>query len=167
MLSVSNNEGTLTGIPSSAFETLTLGSTTATNTEVVARYSSGSFNNDVGRLVLRYNNVQNYYAVGLGSPSGSPVLQISKKSGGTMVQLCSLPFTATNGTFYWIRARVQTSLSSATISMRAWADGAQEPTTWGLSCSDASPLGAGLTGVNAWDGGLTWLLDSFSAGNLG
>ena len=134
---------------------------------MVARYSTGSFKDDVGRLLLRFNNSQNFYAAGLGSPSASPVLEITKTVGGSTSRLCTVPFTATNGTFYWERVRIQTSGTTAVISARAWANGTAEPTSWQVSCADNRPLSAGLTGVNGWDGVGIWSLDSYSAGNLG
>jgi hypothetical protein len=167
LLSVGANEGHITATSSSAFQTLTLGTTAAMSTEVVARYSTGSFKDDEGRLLLRFKDAGNYYAAGLGSPNGAAVLRVVKALNGSTSQLCSAGFPATNGTFYWERVRVQTSGTSAVISVKAWASGSVEPGAWQLSCTDASPLGAGLAGVNGWDGSVGWSLDTFSAGNLG
>lgn len=167
MLSVGGNEGRITGNPSSSYQTLTLGTATPVNAEVVARYSTGSFKDDVGRLLLRYSDSSDFYAAGLGSPAGTIELQVTKTAGGISSQLCSIPFSTTNNTFYWERVRVQNQGPSATISVKAWADGTAEPSSWQLSCTDGSPLPAGLTGVNAWDGGVSWSLDTFSAGDLG
>jgi acid phosphatase type 7 len=167
LLSVGSNEGHITATSSSALQTLTLGTTTAMGTEAVARYSTGSFKDDTGRLLLRFKDANNYYAAGLNSPNGAPILQVVKVLSGSASQMCSTAFSAVNSAFYWERVRVQTSGTSAVISVKAWASGSVEPTAWQLSCTDASPLGAGLSGVNGWDGGVGWSLDTFSAGNLG
>lgn len=167
LLSVANNEAHIAGASSSPYQILTLGTTTATNEEVVGRYSTGSFGDDAARLLLRFLNTKNYYAAGIDSPKGTPQLDIIRVANGTQHSLCTTPFPATNGSFYWERVRVQTSGKSAVLSVRAWAAGTAEPATWQLSCTDTAPLGAGLTGVDAWDGGVGWSLDTYSAGNLG
>ena len=139
----------------------------ASDAEVVARYTSNDYRNDDGHLLFRYSGAASSYAVGLDSPMGLPELNIMRTSGGTKSRVANIAFPAVNGTAYWERARIQTSGSSATILVRAWPDGTPEPATWNLTYTDPSPLPAGMVGMEAWDSGAGWKVDSFSATALG
>jgi hypothetical protein len=165
LLSVSGGQGLVLGSDSMATINAILGNQVASDTEVVARYTSQDYSNDAGHLILRYSGASSYYLAGLDSPRGTPVLNIFKMSGGGATQVASVAFPATNGPSYWERARVETSGTSAVISVKAWADGTAEPAAWNLSYSDASPLPSGRVGVSAWDDGLGWAIDDLSAGN--
>lgn len=166
-MSVSGSQARLNGSSGMAPVKAVLGAKTAGDSEAVARYTSQDYGNDTGHLMLRFSGPSSYYVAGLDAPNGSSVLDIMRDSGQGDVKVASVPFAAVDGTSYWERVRVEGAGSSAKISVRAWPDGTPEPSTWNLTYSDASPLPAGRVGIQAWDGGSGWTLDSFSAGNLG
>jgi len=166
VLSVSNNSGRVAGSGSLATLRLTLGTSTALDTEAVDRYTSGAYGSDAGHLMLRFSNASTYYLVGLDSPVSGAELNVMRAGGGSEARVANVAFAATNGTAYWQRARVTTSGTTATILVRVWADGTAEPSTWNLTYTDTAPLPAGSAGVEAWDGGAGWAVDHFTAGKL-
>ncbi len=163
VLSVSGNEGRVLGSGAMGTVRATLGTHTAADTDVVARYTSADYANDNGHLVSRFSGTGTYYAAGLDSPNGTPELNIMKVSGGSQTRVAGVAFAAVNGTSYWERTRVVTSGSGAVISVRAWKDGTAEPGGWNLTYTDSSPLPAGRAGIESWDDGLGWKIDHFAA----
>ena len=57
LLSTGSGEAAITGSGAAPFEELTLGSRAALNEEAIMRYTTGSFTDDVGRLLLRYSAI--------------------------------------------------------------------------------------------------------------
>jgi hypothetical protein len=167
LLSVSGNEGRVKGNASMALLRATLGTTTAGDTDVVARYTSGDYANDAGHLVSRYSGFGTYYAAGLDSPNGTPELNIMRVKGGSQARVAHAAFPAVTGTAYWERTRIETSGGAAVIAVRAWQDGTVEPSGWGVTYTDRAPLPAGKAGVESWDSGLGWSVDHFAASALG
>ena len=165
-LSVSGGEGILRGSSTLGTERLTLGTGTAADTEAVDRYTSGAYGSDTGHVMLRFSSPSSYYSAGLDAPLSGSEINVMRTSGGVETRVANVAFTAATGTAYWQRVRITTSGTSATIQVRVWADGTSEPSTWNLSYTDASPLPAGAVGVEAWDNGSGWQIDSFSAGDL-
>ncbi|MCW3036224.1 MAG: hypothetical protein JWM17_1536, partial [Actinobacteria bacterium] len=106
LLSVSGNEGLVKGNGSMALVRATLGTTTAGDTDVVARYASGDYANDAGHLVSRYSGLGTYYAAGLDSPNGTPELNIMRVKGGAQTRVANAAFGAVTGTAYWERTRI-------------------------------------------------------------
>src|SRR5207244_1734154 len=124
----------------------TLGTQTAADSDVVARYTSGDYADDAGHLVSRFSDSEStatYYAAGLDSPDGTPELNIMKVVAGSQTRVANTAFPAADGTAYWERTSVRTSRTTAVISVRAWKDGTAEPTGWNLVYADWSPLPAG------------------------
>ncbi len=167
VLSVSGNEGRVDGSNSMALLVATLGSQTAADTDVVARYTSRDYADDAGHLVSRFSSTGTYYAAGLDSPDGRPELNIMKALGGSQTRVANVAFPAADGTAYWERTSIRTSRTAAVISVRAWKDGTAEPTGWNLTYADWSPLPPGRAGVESWDSGLGWSMDHFAASLLG
>ncbi|HEU5003587.1 MAG TPA: IPT/TIG domain-containing protein [Actinomycetota bacterium] len=166
VLSVANNTGQVHGSGSMATARLTLNSPSVTDAEVVDRYTSGSYNTDAGHVMLRFSSPTTFYAAGLDSPVSGAEINVMRESGGAETRVANAAFPAVNGTSYWQRVRITTAGTTAVIQVRAWADGTPEPSTWNLTYTDNNPLRAGVTGVEAWDGGGGWAIDHFSAGDL-
>src|SRR5438309_820937 len=154
LLSVSGNEGWVKGSSSMALLRATLGTRTASDSDVVARYTSGDYLNDAGHLVSRYSGTGTYYAAGLDSPNGTAELNIMRVKGGSQTRVANVAFAAITGTAYWERTSIQTSGSTAVMSVRAWQDGTVEPSGWNLTYTDTAPLPAGKAGIESWDSGL-------------
>ncbi len=162
LLSVAGGRGLVNGSNAMATVRATLGAGVASDTEAIARYTSGDYANDAGHLVARFSNAGTYYAAGLDSPNGAPELNVMKVVNGAQTRVANTSFAATNGTGYWERIRVQGS----SVSVRAWQDGTTEPRTWNLTWTDPSPLPAGRASIESWDDGRGWAIDHFSAGKL-
>jgi hypothetical protein len=167
LLSVSGNEGWVKGSSSMALLRATLGTKSAADTDVIARYTSGDYLNDAGHLLSRFSGTGTYYAAGFDSPNGTAELNIMRVKGGSESRVANVPFAAVNGTAYWERTRIQTSGSTALISVRAWQDGTVEPSGWNVTYADPAPLPAGKAGIESWDSGLGWSIDHFAASELG
>ena len=105
------------------------------------RYSTGSFSDDDGRLLLRYTSASggNFYSAGFASPSGTSELDVYKTVAGSRSRVCGTRLPATSHTYYWVRAQVVDSGGIATIRVKAWKDGTGEP-AWQLTCTDSGPL---------------------------
>lgn len=73
-------------------------------------------------------------------------LVLEKKVSNVQTDEATVPITILAGTYYWIRSDFNptTGLWQAKI----WAAGTSEPSTWTLSWTDPSPLGAGSPGVH-------------------
>ncbi|HEU5002362.1 MAG TPA: hypothetical protein VFW71_06230, partial [Actinomycetota bacterium] len=164
--SVGASGGVMAGTASSSPNYLTLGSGSATNVEAVAEFSTGDAAADDQRIILRFQDAGDFYAAGIASPNNAAELDILKVSGGSLTSLASAPFTATANTQFWVRAQVVASGTSAVLSLRAWADGTTEPTTWQVTHTDTAPLPGGGVGLDGYDGGAGWTVANFSAGDL-
>ncbi len=92
------------------------------------------------------------------APTGAVYLQAGSVVGGIETSLGSevrvTGLTAAPGTFVWLRTQV-VGRSPTTIRMRAWADGAPEPSTWQVVTSDSAPglQVAGGVGLRAYTSG--------------
>src|SRR5207237_3684006 len=109
VLSVSGNEGRVDGSNSMALLRATLGTQTAADSDVVARYTSGDYADDAGHLVSRFSDSEStatYYAAGLDSPDGTPELNIMKVVAGSQTRVANTAFSAADGTAYWERTNV-------------------------------------------------------------
>lgn len=165
-LSVSGNEGILTGSNSSNSVYMTLGNATASNVDLVVRYRSKDYAYDEGHVMFDWANSSTYYTAGIDGPVDGSMLDIYKAKGSSEVEQTQVPFPATNGTAYWEEIQVTTAGPAVTISIRAWQDGTAKPSSWGLVWTDSSGLAAGKVGINGWDDGLGWQMDHFTATNL-
>ncbi len=165
-LSVRDGSAIIRGNQSSASIYLTLGNQNADNAGALMRFSTGSYKDDDGRILLRFSNINNYYTVGMASPNLYPELTIYKVKNGRKQNLISIPISVKNNNYYWEKAIVQTSGKSAIISVKFWRDNTAEPSSWNLTYIDNSPLPAGKVGVNGWDGGVSWKMDHFYAYRL-
>ena len=162
-LSVANGAGHVVGARDMSTMRSTLGAVTATDATLVARYTSQDYGNDDGHLLFRYSGPGSYYLAGLDSPLGSPELNVMRMSNGVQARVANVAFPAVNATSYWEMASIQTSGTTAVIKVKAWAEGTPEPTTWNLMYTDAAPLPGGTAGMEAWDSGKGWAVDSFAA----
>jgi len=120
----------------------------------VDRYTSSDYANDAGQVVLRLSNTSPYYRAGLDSPMAGAEINVLRGSGGTETRVANVAFAAVNGVSYRQRARITTSGTTATISVRVWKDGTAEPTGWNLTstplpCPPAWPGSQPGTAVRA------------------
>jgi hypothetical protein len=107
--------------------------------EGLVRWSVDSTSATVG-ILLRAQNSNTYY---LARYSGAGSIQLIKRVGGTSTVSTAFSFTPTVGSFYWMRFRVQ----GTTLSIKVWADGTSEPSSWGYTTTDTSVSAAGSVGL--------------------
>ncbi len=101
----------------------TLGTVSATNIDAIARFTSGDYTADDGRILARFTDPNNTYLLGFASPNNMPELTIYKIQAGTTTRLAGVAFNATNTNAYWERIRVTTSGTAAVLSVKAWQSG--------------------------------------------
>ena len=140
---ISSNQGTLTG--GSALVSMTLGSTSLTNVEVLVRVSESTTSSVLGPTV---RGTASYYYCQLNSPN----LEIGKRVGGTNTTISTAAKTITASTEYWIRFRVVNNAAGTSCNLyaRMWADGGSEPGTWDITVTaDTAILTGGVVGLKA------------------
>lgn len=94
----------------------------ATDAEVLFTGSMSSFTNNNLGAVLRWKDANNWYKAYISGTS----LVIQAKVNGTATTLTQAAFAATANTAYSLRFRIV----GTTLSAKAWATTAPEPTTW-------------------------------------
>ncbi|MCI3271029.1 hypothetical protein [Streptomyces cylindrosporus] len=103
-------------------------------------------------LTARYQNTDNYYfARVLLNTNGTMVLSLRKRVAATESALGStftIPGTYTAGAKY----RLRFSVVGSTLSAKAWADGATEPSAWQLTTTDTALSAAGSVGAISFIG---------------
>ena len=134
--SISGNAGLVSHTGSTSYSAV-LGPT-ASNAEVYATGSLGSFSNSNFGDVLRWTDGNNWYKAFIDGAS----LFIQKKVAGTTTILASVPFTAAAGTSYTIHFRAVGS----TLTANVWAASGAEPSGWMVTASD-SALTSGYCGM--------------------
>lgn len=150
-LSILSNQGKVTN--STAANYITLGGTNYSGDgEVKVRIStsSTSISNQQGAL-LRYTDTTHWYAAYL---RGTQI-----RIDSAAASLANVAFSEVANTEYWMRFNI----TGTRLSVRVWADGTTEPTTWNLTAVD-STLTTGKPGIyaNPDASGTTAVYDSFT-----
>ena len=157
-LSVSGNEGVVSNSASSAYETL--GNATTADGNALVRFSVASTTNTAG-IILRAQSNGNIY---LARYDGAGHLQFEYRIGTSWTHVSLVPFTPTVNSFYWLRFQVQ----GTSVNLKAWANGASEPSAWNWSGTSSGITGAGQMGLYAYAGTATPVkFDSFSVSAVG
>ncbi len=138
-LSTNGTEGLIASTISAAATQMTLGATTLMDGEAIVRLSPGAATDSIAGLNLRFTDASNWYSARITPTSNN--FKMVKNVAGTNTQLAAVAFTATVGTFYWLRFRVTGTILLAKV----WQDGTAEPPGWTIQTSDASlAAGAGF-----------------------
>ena len=88
-------------------------------------------------------------------------LEVDKFPNGAFSDLADIAFPQTVGSWYWMRFRVQ----GTTLSLKVWADAANEPSAWTWTGSDAA-ISSGSVGVYVYEPN-TVDYDAFAVGTGG
>ncbi|MBA2395544.1 MAG: hypothetical protein H0V70_22665 [Ktedonobacteraceae bacterium] len=110
----------------------------ATDAEVLFTGSMSSFTNNNLGAVLRWKDANNWYKAYISGTS----LVIQAKVNGTATTLTQAAFAATANTAYSLRFRIV----GTTLSAKAWATTAPEPTTW-TATTTSTALTSGQCGL--------------------
>jgi len=154
-LSISGHEGLVSNSTStSTFESL--GSATAADVNGIVRFASTN-GSEMAGMILRGQPNGNMDLVRY---NGSGQLAFMVKSGGSWIVNQSIAaFTASAGTFYWLRFEVQGS----NVYVKVWPSGATEPSAWSWSGTSSTITSAGSMGLYAYAStGTSVEFDSFS-----
>ncbi len=144
---IASNTGTVTNDPNHD-NWFALGTKTQIDTDCLVRFKLQDKSHDIPGLMFRSNgastaNTTNAYRI----VYNGTTLGLRRINNGSSTTLgTNFAFTVNNGSLYWIRGRIVGS----TFMARIWADGSTEPTTWGVTATDGSPLlAAGRFGIYA------------------
>ncbi len=138
--SIASNEGHVTGVNNADFDVYLGG--TLKDTEVVVRLTASSFGDDAGGVYLRFIDANNFYRCFL---TGSQLVIDKKVSGSFTGGIGTASFTATSGTYYFIRFHAL----GTNLMARAWQSGSSEPGTWNINITDSDITSAGHVGLGA------------------
>ncbi len=144
-MAFTGTELTWTSSTVSATFQATLGTHTVQDCEGLCRVKMSAASDNPG-IMLRWSSATNYYFAVL---SGTQVL-LRKDVAGSRSTIASASFTASAGSFYWIRFRA-VAINPTVLFARVWVDGSSEPTTWNVTATDRtaamqSALSFGVTG---------------------
>jgi hypothetical protein len=114
---------------------------------VLAPTTTGSANH--GGVAVRMSGSagsENCYYASLRSTTGAAsALRVARVVSGTDTLLANFSIVWTVNTWYFIRLRA----FGTAVKAKIWAQGAAEPTTWGVEATDANVTGAGYAGFYA------------------
>lgn len=161
-LSVSGNQGRITGNSGAVTNEMLLGFRTPKDVDVLVRITVGTVGNSDGVILRSDAPGKNHYYT---RTSGTTNLLINKRVSGAASTIATFPlgFTITSGISYWQRFRA----SGTSLMVKAWIDGNPEPTNWNGTLTDSTITTGGTVGiaVGANPSG-TDKFDSFTATNL-
>ncbi len=138
-LAVSSGEGSASS--TSGVCQFSYGSATATNVDMLVRFSLGSTSDTVtleGRASYSGSTTTSYRL----AITGSTTLSLQCDMAGSVTILTQSSVSLSPGTFYWMRFQI----NGSTLSGHYWQDGTAEPTTW-LSTTDTTIPGPGQYGL--------------------
>ena len=96
------------------------------------------------------DGASNYYMVGISGDANPHKVWLQKNSLGSPVTNMSGGYSDTfsinAGTWYTVKAQVALSGSSLVVSVKVWARGTAEPSSWLFACTDAAPLSCNPSG---------------------
>lgn len=136
-LAIASNEGTWTGVTSSA--TYALGANLATDAEALVRFQMSAAGDSVGLFLRSDANALNLYRTFV----QNSLLTLGKIIGGTSTAFSNTAIPFSINTFYWLRFRVDGS----NLFAKFWADGSPEPGNWTSTASDTALTAAGRFGM--------------------
>ncbi|MDI3329739.1 MAG: hypothetical protein QJR09_03245 [Micrococcus sp.] len=140
--SAANGEAVLTGAVGRRLLTLDALGTEA-DVEIVARvkYTTADARLKSGLAVRASGEAGNEtgYIIGLMDTK----VYLARFVNGAYADVANAPATHSAGAYSWLRLRVE----GTSIRVRAWADGATEPDTWGIDMTATTIPGAGWAGL--------------------
>lgn len=116
------------------FRTATFGTFAGVDILVKLKVNSRTDSPDLG-VVANFQDTSNHYRFAIRvNDGGTDELIITKVTADVVTSSADLPSNVIADTWYWLRVR-----TGRLLRARIWADGAAEPTTWGITWLDNDP----------------------------
>lgn len=138
---IASNKGHLVGTTDTYWR---YGSAVARDVKARVRFKCTDHVNDVFGIAVRAVDGANLYR----PRAMNGTVQITKFIAGALTVIASTAFALINGQDYWMVYFVRDHLHT----VKVWADGTTEPSSWTVTTTDTTYLDSGGFGIQAWTG---------------